>query len=54
MNGEQMLLTQGAKAFELWTGQPAPLEVMQAELDRAREQGLRPMPVDTGPDAARP
>ena len=54
MNGELMLLTQGAKAFELWTGQPAPLEVMQAELVRAREQGLRPMPVDGGPSAVRP
>jgi shikimate dehydrogenase len=40
MNGELMLLTQGARAFELWTGKPAPLEVMQAELDRARENGL--------------
>jgi shikimate dehydrogenase len=58
MNGEHMLLTQGARAFELWTGQPAPLDAMQAELDRARAQGLRPMPVDTGradpPDAAKP
>jgi shikimate dehydrogenase len=49
MNGEQMLLTQGALAFELWTGKPAPLEVMQAELDRAREQGLTQQPIDMGP-----
>jgi shikimate dehydrogenase len=48
MNGELMLLTQGARAFELWTGRPAPVEAMQAELDRARQQGLRPMPVDVG------
>jgi shikimate dehydrogenase len=53
MNGELMLLTQGARAFELWTGQAAPLEAMQAELDRARAQGLRPMPVDAGPGAAK-
>ncbi len=53
MNGELMLLTQGAKAFELWTGRAAPLEAMQAELDRARAEGLRPMPVDTGPGAAK-
>jgi shikimate dehydrogenase len=48
MNGEQMLLQQGARSFELWTGKPAPIEVMQAELDRAREQGIREIPVDTG------
>ena len=49
MNGEHMLLQQGARSFELWTGKPAPLDVMQAELDRAREQGLRQLPVDMGP-----
>jgi shikimate dehydrogenase len=49
LGGELMLLEQGARAFELWTGKPAPVEVMQAELDRAREQGLRQMPVDLGP-----
>jgi len=49
MNGEQMLLQQGALSFELWTGKPAPVEVMQAELDRAREQGLVGEPIDMGP-----
>jgi shikimate dehydrogenase len=34
-NGLSMLLYQGARAFELWTGQAAPLEVMRAALDRA-------------------
>jgi shikimate dehydrogenase len=48
LNGEHMLLQQGARSFELWTGKVAPLDVMQAELDRAREQGLRPMPIDMG------
>ena len=48
MNGEHMLLTQGARSFELWTGQPAPIEVMQAELDRAREDGPRTLDVDLG------
>jgi shikimate dehydrogenase len=54
IGGEPMLLQQGALAFELWTGRPAPIEVMQAELDRTREQGLRQPPVDVGPagDAA--
>jgi shikimate dehydrogenase len=49
LNGEHMLLQQGARSFELWTGKAAPLEVMQAELDRAREQGLRQLPIDMGP-----
>jgi shikimate dehydrogenase len=49
LGGELMLLQQGAKAFELWTGKPAPVEVMQAELDKAREHGLRQLPVDMGP-----
>jgi len=31
-NGLGMLLYQGAKAFEIWTGQPAPVEVMRAAL----------------------
>ena len=48
MNGEQMLLRQGALSFELWTGKPAPVEVMQAELDRAREQGLVNEPIGMG------
>jgi hypothetical protein len=49
LGGELMLLQQGARAFELWTGKPAPVEVMQAELDRTREEGLRQIPVDMGP-----
>ncbi len=40
-DGEQMLLHQGAAAFTLWTGQPAPLAVMQAALADARAGGLR-------------
>lgn len=31
-NGELMLLHQGAAAFTLWTGQPAPLELMGQQL----------------------
>ncbi|HEY5474589.1 MAG TPA: shikimate dehydrogenase, partial [Candidatus Limnocylindrales bacterium] len=48
LGGELMLLQQGARAFELWTGQPAPIEVMQAELDLARERGPRQLPMDMG------
>jgi shikimate dehydrogenase len=33
-NGLGMLLHQGAKAFEIWTGQPAPLNVMRHALEQ--------------------
>jgi shikimate dehydrogenase len=32
LNGETMLLHQGAAAFTLWTGQPAPVELMREKL----------------------
>lgn len=34
-NGLPMLLQQGALAFEMWTGQEAPLEIMQRSLEQA-------------------
>jgi shikimate dehydrogenase len=40
-DGETMLLHQGAAAFTLWTGQPAPLEVMADALAAARAGGVR-------------
>jgi shikimate dehydrogenase len=40
-DGELMLLHQGAAAFTLWTGQPAPLQLMQSKLAEARAGGLR-------------
>ena len=40
-DGELMLLNQGAAAFTLWTGQPAPLELMQTRLAEARAAGIR-------------
>jgi shikimate dehydrogenase len=49
LGGETMLLQQGARSFELWTGQQAPLDVMTAELERARENGPRQLLVDLGP-----
>jgi shikimate dehydrogenase len=33
-NGLSMLLYQGAKALELWTGQPAPLDPMRSALNQ--------------------
>jgi shikimate dehydrogenase len=41
LDGEQMLLHQGAAAFTLWTGKPAPLELMQQKLKEARAGGVR-------------
>ena len=41
MDGETMLLHQGAAAFTLWTGKTAPLELMQKKLHEARASGLR-------------
>jgi shikimate dehydrogenase len=40
-DGELMLLHQGAAAFTLWTGQPAPLDLMQQKLAEARAGGIR-------------
>jgi shikimate dehydrogenase len=40
-DGELMLLHQGAAAFHLWTGQQAPLELMQQKLAEARAGGIR-------------
>ncbi len=48
LGGELMLLQQGARAFELWTGKPAPIDVMQVELERVREHGLQQVPIDMG------
>ncbi|MBI2777174.1 MAG: shikimate dehydrogenase [Chloroflexi bacterium] len=41
LDGETMLLHQGAAAFTLWAGQPAPLDVMGEALVTARAGGLR-------------
>jgi shikimate dehydrogenase len=56
-DGETMLLHQGAAAFTLWTGQPAPLDVMGEALAEARAGGLRsaegePAGVDPVADAS--
>jgi shikimate dehydrogenase len=48
MNGELMLLHQSAAAFTLWTGQPAPLQLMQERLDEARPRKSRPKAADDG------
>ena len=52
-NGELMLLHQGAAAFTLWTGQPAPVELMREKLASelaavAAETGSAAEPGDPG------
>jgi shikimate dehydrogenase len=51
MDGETMLLHQGAAAFALWTGQPAPLEVMSQALADARAEGVRSAEGEAAGDA---
>jgi shikimate dehydrogenase len=51
-DGGTMLLNQGAAAFTLWTGQPAPLEVMQAALEDARSRGVVSAEGEGGPAEA--
>ena len=36
MDGLAMLVHQGARSFELWTGQDAPVEIMMAAAEEAR------------------
>jgi shikimate dehydrogenase len=38
MNGDVMLIHQSGAAFELWTGQPAPTEVIRAQLETSRNE----------------
>jgi shikimate dehydrogenase len=42
MNGDMVLLHQGAAAFELWTGRPAPMDLMRQQLEAARSGELQP------------
>lgn len=38
MNGDVMLVVQSAAAFELWTGQQAPLEALRQQLEASRDE----------------
>jgi regulator of protease activity HflC (stomatin/prohibitin superfamily) len=38
MNGDLMLLHQTSAAFELWTGKPAPMDVLRERLAAARDE----------------
>ena len=50
-NGDVMLLHQSAAAFELWTGQPAPLDVLTERLDAARDSADALPAADSGDTA---
>jgi shikimate dehydrogenase len=54
MNGDVMLVGQSARAFELWTGEKAPVEVIRAQLEASRDEPELPVATDaTAPaDAA--
>jgi shikimate dehydrogenase len=42
VSGLEMLIYQGAVSFEIWTNQPAPVEVMkEAALNKLKEQGVQ-------------
>lgn len=51
-DGELMLLHQGAAAFTLWTGKPAPLDLMHEKLREARKAGLRSAEGEPAGDSA--
>ena len=44
-NGDVMLLNQSAAAFELWTGEKAPMDVLKKQLDASRD--APEIPVET-------
>ncbi len=48
-NGDVMLIHQSAAAFELWTGQAAPIDVLTETLERARDANAA---ADAADDAA--
>ena len=44
MNGDVMLIDQSAAAFELWTGEKAPLDILKKTLKTARNKPEVPVP----------
>jgi shikimate dehydrogenase len=43
MNGDVMLVGQSARAFELWTGEKAPVDVIRAKLEASRDEPELPV-----------
>jgi len=57
LNGDLMLLNQGAAAFELWTGQQPPMDLLRERLDEARKEvdsSARGEPTKVEPPDAEP
>ncbi len=52
LNGELMLVHQGAAAFTLWTGQPAPVELMQRTLEEALAAGVEQISASASGDTS--
>jgi hypothetical protein len=50
MNGDIMLVVQTATAFELWTGEKAPMDVIKQQLKASRNKPE--LPVDPSDDPA--
>jgi shikimate dehydrogenase len=46
MNGDVMLVGQSARAFELWTGEKAPVDVIRAQLEASRDEPEIPVDAD--------
>jgi shikimate dehydrogenase len=49
-NGEAMLLHQGAAAFTLWTGQPAPVGLMREKLEEGLARARSTLPAGSAAD----
>lgn len=45
MNGDLMLIHQSAAAFELWTGKPAPLDLLRQKVEEGRDNSTTAAPV---------
>lgn len=51
LNGDVMLLYQSAAAFELWTGKPAPMDLLAERLEAARDTAAAAPGAPTGETA---
>ena len=51
MNGDVMLVGQSARAFELWTGEKAPIDVIRQQLETSRDEPEVPVVTDEEPAA---
>jgi shikimate dehydrogenase len=51
VDGRAMLVHQGARAFTIWTGLPAPVEAMARAMERALDQSIE-RALDAALDAA--